>query len=109
LAIYEMRTYTAAPMKIFALNDRFREGTVDLFDKHGFRPVGFWQPAVGRILDQVHYMLRWEDANEMQAAWGRFLSDPEWIDLATRSEADGPMLSRVDTELWMATDYSPQP
>ena len=103
-----MRTYTAAPMKIFALNDRFRNGTLDLFEKHGFEVVGFWQPVVGRILDQVHYMLKWDSADQMQAAWGKFLADPEWIELATASEQDGPLIARVDTELWVATDYSPQ-
>jgi hypothetical protein len=108
LAIYEMRTYTAAPMKIFALSDRFRDGTLELFEKHGFEVVGFWQPVVGRILDQLHYMLKWDDADQMQEAWGKFLSDPAWIELATASEVDGPLIARVDTELWMATDYSPQ-
>jgi hypothetical protein len=107
--VYEFRTYTAAPGKIGPLHDRFRNGTVDLFDKHDFKPVGFWQPTVGRLLDQMHYMLKWESTDQMQAAWGAFLADPEWVDLAVSSERDGPLMTRADNQVWAATDYSPAP
>jgi hypothetical protein len=105
--IYEFRTYTAAPGKIFALSDRFRNGTVDLFENHGFELVGFWQPVVGRSFDQLNYLLRWESTEQMQECWNSFLGDPKWAALVQESEQDGPLIARIDNELWAATDYSP--
>jgi hypothetical protein len=105
--LYEFRTYTAAPGKIFALSERFRNGTVGLFEEHGFTLVGFWQPTVGRSWDQLHYLLRWESSEQMERCWGEFVADPRWAALVEESEQDGPLISRIDNELWAATDYSP--
>ena len=43
--IFELRTYTAAPGKMDALNARFRNHTNRLFEKHGMTIIGFWMPA----------------------------------------------------------------
>ena len=48
--IYELRTYWAAPGKVDALHQRFREHTCQLFVKHGMTMVAFWSPAGGREL-----------------------------------------------------------
>src|SRR5215831_5299429 len=42
---FELRTYTAAPGKLDALNARFRDHTCALFRKHGMEIVGFWMPT----------------------------------------------------------------
>jgi hypothetical protein len=104
---YEFRTYTAAPGKIFALSDRFRDGTVGLFEEHGFTLVGFWQPTVGRSFDQLHYLLKWDSSEQMQECWNAMLADPNWAALVQESEKDGPLIARIDNELWAATEYSP--
>lgn len=106
--IFEFRTYTAAPGKIFALHQRFGDGTIDLFRAHGFDIAGFWMPTVGRIFDQIHYLLRWESHEQMEAGWAAFLADPAWQKLAADSEVDGPLIARVDTELWAEPPYFTQ-
>jgi len=42
--VFELRTYTASPGKLDALNARFRDHTIALFKKHGMEVVGFWEP-----------------------------------------------------------------
>ena len=42
--LFELRIYTAAPGKLDALNARFRDHTVKLFEKHGMANVGYWVP-----------------------------------------------------------------
>ncbi len=43
--IYELRTYTAAPGKLDALQARFKNHTVKLFEKHGMKNVLYWTPT----------------------------------------------------------------
>ena len=40
--VYELRTYTTNPGKLDALNARFRDHTIRLFQKHGIESVGYW-------------------------------------------------------------------
>jgi NIPSNAP len=51
--VYELRTYTTAEGKLDALNARFRDHTVRLFQKHGMESVGYWVPT-----DEKHADLR---------------------------------------------------
>ena len=46
---FELRTYTAAPGKMDALNTRFREHTIELFKKHGMDVIGFWSGSMLRV------------------------------------------------------------
>ena len=41
---YELRIYTAAKGKLNALQKRFREHTMALFENHGMTNVGYWMP-----------------------------------------------------------------
>ena len=43
--VFELRTYTASPGKLDALDARFRDHTIALFKKHGMEVVGFWEPV----------------------------------------------------------------
>src|SRR5688572_30490736 len=65
--LFELRTYTAAPGKLEALNARFRDHTNRLFVKHGMTVVGYWLP-----LDQPNtlvYLLAYKDRAARDAAW----------------------------------------
>ena len=43
--LYELRTYYCHPGKLDALNARFRDHTVKLFEKHGITNIGYWTPV----------------------------------------------------------------
>lgn len=107
--IYEYRRYVSVPGTQPALMKRFEDSVCGLFEKHGMQPVGFFQPVVGQILNELHYLLRWEDMNEMAAAWGAFFEDPEWQRVAAETEADGPLVSVAETQIWAPTAFSPTP
>ena len=61
--IYEYRVYEAMPGKLPALNARFREVTIRLFEKHGLKVVGFWESVVGTS-NQLHYMLSFQNLGD---------------------------------------------
>ena len=58
--IYEYRVYEAAPGKLEALNSRFRNHTLGIFERHGIKNIGYWTSAVGDYSDQadLHHRVR---------------------------------------------------
>jgi hypothetical protein len=107
--LYEHRHYTATPGSMPALHARFESSTLEVFARHGFHVVGLWQPAVGAILNELHYLLRWNSDEAREAGWQAFLSDPDWQRARDESERHGPLLARIDTELWAPAPYAPLP
>src|SRR3954463_13601843 len=47
--LYELRTYTVVPGRLPALNTRFAEHTMKLFEKHGIKNEMYWIP-----IDDAH-------------------------------------------------------
>jgi len=80
--------------------------TLRLFEKHGMRVVGFWEPVIGTS-NQLIYLMAYEDLNQRQRQWDAFLSDPEWQQAKAESEADGPITVRVVNSILRPTPYSP--
>ncbi len=104
--VYELRIYEALPGKLPALHNRFRTGTLKLFEKHGIRQVGFWTTYVGPSTNTLTYILQWEDLAERQRRWDAFTTDPEWHTVRADSERDGPLVARVQSMFLQPTDYS---
>ena len=105
--IHELRTYEAAPGKLSALNARFRDHTLRLFERHGLEVVGFWTYAHGGWNDRLVYLVRFEDMPDRDAKWAAFGADPEWQQARADSEHDGPLTTRIRSDLLRPTDYSP--
>ena len=74
---YELRTYTAAPGKLDALLQRFRNHTVALFAKHGMTNVGYWVPAENPDRKLI-YLLSYPDRTARDSSFKAFGSDPAW-------------------------------
>jgi hypothetical protein len=104
--LYEYRRYKAAPGKMPALNQRFEDVTLGLFEKHGMKPTGFWNSLVGST-EELHYILEWESADQFASAWMDFVQDPAWGEAVASSEKDGPLLVTAENQLWFPTSYSP--
>ena len=105
--IFEMRTYTAHPGRIDALNARFRDHTTRIFENHGMTNVGYWTPQEAPLSENtLVYILGHDDRDAAQASWDAFRADPEWSQVAEESQRDGRIVESVDV-LWLeATDYS---
>lgn len=104
--IYELRTYYAAPGKLDDLNVRFRDHTIKLFEKHGMVNVGYWVP-INNTNNQLIYLLGHKDRDGAKASWKAFGSDPDWRKAAQASEANGKLVSRIESVFLKPTDYSP--
>ena len=103
--VFEMRTYYCHPGRLEALNKRFREHTTRLFTKHGMENVGYWVPTDKP--DVLVYILAYPSREAATASWAAFRADPEWNTARTASEADGPIVQKVESVYMTATDYSP--
>lgn len=103
--IYELRTYDVIPNRRQALYDRFRNGALDLLAKHGFRIIDMWEPTDGQ--EKFVYLLEWEDEKERAACWSAFRHDPEWQQLKTSTEDEGPMVTRMDYLLLGSVPFTP--
>jgi hypothetical protein len=108
-AIYELRIYYPAPGKLDALNARFREHTLKIFEKHGMTNVAYWNEPISAEVPngRVVYVLAYPSRAARDADWQAFRDDPEWKAVAAASEADGKLVEKVDSTLMNMTDYSP--
>jgi hypothetical protein len=105
--VFEIRTYTTHDGKLDALNARFRDHTTRLFNKHGITNVGYWTPAEGPLAgNTLIYILAFPDRDAAKKSWDDFRSDPEWKKVRADSEANGPIVSKIESVFLQPTDYS---
>ena len=105
--IYELRIYTANPGKMGALQARFRDHTVHLFEKHGIKNVGYWTNSIGGRSDELWYMIAFESIAQRETAWAAFGADPEWQQARADSEKDGPLVHHIENRIMNPTAFSP--
>lgn len=99
-AYYELRVYHCHEGKLDDLLNRFRNHTLKLFEKHGMKNIGYWIPAEGN--EQVlYYILGYPDKAARDASWKSFLSDPEWQEVARRSELNGKIIAKITSRFMM--------
>jgi len=105
--VYELRTYTAIEGRLPALLARFRDHTVQLFEKHGIENVGYWVPAdPPRSGNTLYYMLRHKSREAATASWAAFRKDPAWQKAQKESEAGGKIVDKVESVFLTPTDFS---
>ena len=105
--VYEMRVYYAAPGKLDALNARFKNHTVKLFEKHGLINVGYFVPAGDNKAGKLVYFLSAPSKERRERSFKEFLADPDWQKAFADSEKDGKLVTKVESKFLTATDYSP--
>jgi len=111
--VFELRTYTASPGNLDALNARFREHTLKLFEKHGMTNVAYWNLMKDQKGADVRliYLLAHKSVQAARDSFDAFRKDPAWVKVRTASEAKaGGSLTVKDgvrSEFYKATDYSP--
>lgn len=105
---FEMRTYYAAPGKLEELNKRFRDHTCKLFEKHGMVNIGYWIPtdADKGATNTLIYIVAHESREAAKKSWAAFIADPEWKKAHAESEANGPLVARIESVFLGAVDYS---
>jgi len=106
--VYELRIYHAAEGKLDALLARFRDHTMALFEKHNIKNVAYWLPTDDPLKGKtLVYMLAHPSREAATANWQSFRDDPEWQRVKSQSEANGPLVEKVDSTFLALTDFSP--
>jgi hypothetical protein len=106
--VFELRTYTAPDGKLGDLHARFRNHTLRIFEKHGMNNVIYLAPIdAPASQNQLVYLLAHKSRDAAKASWDAFRNDPEWKKVASETQANGPIVAKVDSVFLTATDYSP--
>ena len=106
--VFEIRTYHTLPGRLDALHKRFREHTMQIFQRHGMTNVAYWTPQDSPARENtLIYVISHDSRAAAQKNWDEFSNDPEWKAVAAASEADGKIVEKVDSVFVDATDYSP--
>jgi hypothetical protein len=106
--VFEVRTYTAEPGKLEALHARFRDHTVQIFNKHGMTSLGYFAPTDEPLSkNTLIYVLAFPSREAAKKSWDEFRNDPEWQKVQKESEANGKLVTKVDSIFTEPTDYSP--
>jgi len=105
--VFEIRTYTCNEGKLPDLLARFRNHTVQIFEKHGMTSIGYWVPqdAPGSQ-NTLIYILAHPSREAAKKNWAAFQNDPEWQKVQKESEANGKIVSNVVSVFMEATDFS---
>lgn len=104
--IHELRVYHCMPGRLPDLNKRFEGVTLRLWERHGFRPVGFWTTVIGDSNQDLTYLLEWKDLAERERVWAGFMADPEWLKARAESEKNGPIVASISNAILAPTAYS---
>lgn len=106
--VFELRTYTAPDGRLGDLLTRFRNDTLRVFEKHGMQNVGYWVPVdAPASSNTLIYLLAHDSRDAATKSWTAFREDPEWRAIAERTQANGPIVSKVETVFLEAADFSP--
>jgi hypothetical protein len=105
--VFEIRTYTTEPGKLPDLLKRFREHTCQLFEKHGMTNIGYWVPTdEPRSQNTLIYILAHKSRDAAKQSWKDFQADPDWIKVKDASEANGKIVTKVESIYAAPTDFS---
>ncbi len=108
--VYEFRIYTCEPGKLEACNERFRDHTTKLFEKHGMKNIAYWEASEGPTAgNTLYYIIHHASRDAAKASWAAFQADPEWQAVRKASEEKhGKILAKAPESIYMTeTDYSP--
>src|SRR5271165_5034385 len=106
--VFELRTYTCNEGKLPDLEKRFRDHTIQIFQRHHMSSVGYWIPQdVPRSGDTLIYILSHPSREEAKAKWAAFQGDSEWQKVRTESEANRKNGNYVDSVFKDPADFSP--
>lgn len=107
--VFEMRTYHTVEGRLPALEKRFRDHTMRIFEKHNMKNVGYWIPQDAPAhANTLIYIISHESREAAKANWAAFGADPEWKKVSAESQVDGKILDKAPESVFMdPTDYSP--
>lgn len=105
--VYELRLYHVNEGKMEALTARFRDHTDAIFKRHNVKSVGYWAPEDAPDSQKLFvYILEHPSRHDAEMNWAAFQADPEWQKVKAESEANGPLVDRIDRYFMDPTSFS---
>ena len=106
--VFEIRTYTAADGKLPGLQARFRNHTMQIFERHGITNIGYWVPQdAPQSQNTLIYVLAHKNRETAKQSFAAFGADPEWQKVQAESEVNGRLVTKVSSVFADPTDFSP--
>ncbi len=106
--VFELRTYTCYEGKLPDLLARFRNHTIGIFEKHGMASIAYWVPQdEPASRNTLIYVLAHPSREAARKNWEAFRNDPEWRQVQKDSEANGKLVSHVDSVFMDPAAFSP--
>ena len=108
--LYEIRIYHPTPGKYAEIVDRFRQYTTKLFEKHGMRNLGYAVPmdAKDGAGEKLIYVLAHKSREAAKESWKNFSADPEWKDVAAKTQVNGKIVAKAESIYLTMADFSPE-
>jgi hypothetical protein len=95
--------------KVDDLLGRFRDHTIPLFEKHGMKNVAYWTPTDEPLKGKtLVYLLSHPSREAANSNWQSFRDDSEWKSVKEKSEANGPLVEKIDSTFLTMTEFSPR-
>jgi hypothetical protein len=94
---YELRIYHCEPGKLTDLENRFKNHTMALFEKHGMTNIAYWKPTKTNN-NSLYYILKHKDRASRELSWKNFGNDPVWKEVREKSEYNGKIVAKVETK-----------
>jgi len=104
---FELRIYYCNPGRLDALIERFQNHTTRIFEKHGMENIGYWVPT-NNEKNALYYILAYPSKEARDKSWAGFIADPEWKDVASKSEVNGKILESITSVFMNASDLMPK-
>jgi hypothetical protein len=105
--VFELRVYHTYPGRLPALQARFRDHTITIFNKHHITSIGYWVPQDSPQKEStLIYIISHPSRDAAKKNWAEFVADPEWQQVSKASEADGKIVEKIDSTYMDATDFS---
>jgi hypothetical protein len=106
--VFQLRTYHLLPGRLDAIQARFRDHTQALFEKQGLSNYPYWVTVEKEgVQSKLVYFIGHQNKEEFNAAFGRFVADPEWIRVRDASEVSGKIVEKIDSHFYTALPFSP--
>jgi len=106
--VFELRTYTCYEGKLPDLLARFRNHTMRIFENHGMTSIAYWVPQdPPASQNTLIYIIAHASREAAKKNWDEFRNDPEWQKVQKDSEANGKIVSKVESVFMDPTDFSP--
>ena len=106
--VFELRIYTAPEGKLDNLRARFRDHTMRVFERHGMTNIGYWTPQdAPNSSNTLVYIIAHYSREAAAESWQAFGSDPDWQQVRRESQADGRLVSNVESVFLDPTDFLP--